>query len=97
MQVFKANNQAHRIYLPNGVQLPPIVLFRASEVDVPDDAALELTQMLKQPALGWNEFSAITEIHVVPGNHMTMMAPPQVKVLAAQLLRYLEQAPAHSD
>jgi thioesterase domain-containing protein len=95
VQVFKANNQAHRVYLPYKEQLPTIALFRAGEVDVPDDAASELTQMLKEPALGWNEFSVTREIHVVPGNHMTMMAVPHVQVLAAQLRASLEQAQAH--
>ncbi len=47
--------------------------------------------MLK-PALGWNEFSTTIEIHVVPGDHMTIMAQPHVQVLAAQLRTYLEQA-----
>jgi amino acid adenylation domain-containing protein len=92
VQVYKANNQAYRLYLPQQVQLPRIALFRAQEVDVLEDAALSLTQMLKEPALGWNEFSANVEVHVVTGNHMTMMQQPHVQVLAAQLLSCLEQA-----
>jgi len=90
VQVYKANNQAHRVYLPYQVQLPRIALFRAREVDVKEGDTEELTQMLKEPALGWNEFSSAVSIHVVPGNHMTMMAHPHVQALATQLRAYLE-------
>ncbi|WP_414624617.1 amino acid adenylation domain-containing protein [Calothrix sp. CCY 0018] len=94
VQVYKANNQAYRLYLPQQVQLPRIVLFRAREVDVLKDATEELTQILKEPALGWNEFSANVEVHVVTGNHMTMMQQPHAQELAAQLRASLEQAQA---
>ena len=97
VQVYKANNQAYRVYLPQSVQLPRIALFRAGEVDGLEDATLSLTQMLKKPAFGWNEFSAHVEVHVVTGNHMTMMQQPHVQVLATQLRASLEQAQAHSD
>ncbi|MGH2415900.1 MAG: hypothetical protein ACRDEA_19865 [Microcystaceae cyanobacterium] len=55
-----------------------------------EDVTFDSTQMLKEPALGWNEFSANVEVHVVPGNHMTMMQQPHVQVLAAQLRASLE-------
>jgi thioesterase domain-containing protein len=97
VQVFLANNQAHRVYVPSGVLPTKIALFRAQEGDIKKSDISELTQMLKEPALGWNEFSATVSIHVVPGNHMTMMAHPHVQVLAAQLRTSLEQAQAHSN
>ncbi len=96
VQVYKANWQAHGGYLPLIVKLPAIALFGAQEVNAVEDAPLELTQMLKEPTLGWNEFSTTIDIHVVTGNHMTMMAPPHVQELAAQLRASLEQAQAHS-
>ena len=94
MQVYKASLKADRAYLPSGVQQTPITFFRSSEVDVFEGDTEELTQWLKEPALGWNELSSTIDIHVVPGNHMTMMAPPHVQVLAAQLLSCLEQVQA---
>jgi thioesterase domain-containing protein len=48
--------------------------------------------MLKEPTLGWKEMSGTVDVHRVPGNHMTMMAIPQVQVLAEQLQVGLEQA-----
>jgi amino acid adenylation domain-containing protein len=94
VQVYIASMKAYRVYLPSGVQQTPITLFRASEVDVFESDTEELTQRLKEPALGWNDFSSTVDIHPVPGNHMTMMQQPHVQVLAAQLLSCLEQAQA---
>ena len=92
VQVYKESLKAYRVYVPSGVQQTPITLFRASEVDVFESDTEELTQRLKEPALGWNDFSSTVDIHVVPGNHMTMMQQPHVQALAAQLLSCLEQA-----
>ena len=96
VQVYKANYQAHRIYLPQQVLTSRIALFRASEVNLLEDAVEdeERVKMLKEPALGWNKFSTTRSIHVVPGNHMTMMHSPHVQVLAAQLRASLKQAQA---
>ncbi len=94
VQVYKASLKAYRVYLPSGVQQTPITLLRCNEVDVFEGDTEELTQRLKESALGWNEFSSTIDVHVVPGNHMTMMQQPHVQVLAAQLLSCLEQAQA---
>ena len=95
VQVFKANYQAYRVYVPSKMLTTKMALFRAQDVDVKESDISEFPQMLKEPALGWNEFSATVSIHVVPGNHMTMMAPPHVQVLAAQLRANLSLAQAH--
>ncbi|MCW6052944.1 amino acid adenylation domain-containing protein [Lyngbya sp. CCAP 1446/10] len=97
VQVYIASMKAYRIYLPSGMQQTPITLFRANELDVFESDTEELAQRLKEPALGWNDFSATIDIHVVPGNHMTMMQQPHVQVLATQLLSCLEQAQAFSS
>lgn len=94
VQVYKESMKAYRAYLPSGVQQTSITLFRASEVDVFESDTEEMTQRLKEPALGWNDFSSTINVHVVPGNHMTMMQQPHVQVLATQLLSCLEQAQA---
>lgn len=95
VQVFKANYQAYRVYVPSKMLTTKMALFRAQDVDVKKSDISEFPQMLKEPALGWNEFSTTVSIHVVPGNHMTMMAPPHVQVLAAQLRASLSLAQAH--
>ncbi len=97
VQVYKANLQAHHVYLPQQVLSLRIALFRAEEIDDFEDVALELTDMLKAPDLGWNEFSTTIDVHVVPGNHINMMQKPHVQVLAAQLRTSLEQAQAHRE
>ena len=89
VQVYKASLKAYHAYLPNGAQQTPITLFRSSAVDIFES---DTEEWLKNPALGWNEFSSTIDIHVVPGNHMTMMQQPHVQVLAAQLFSCLEQA-----
>ncbi|WP_254173999.1 amino acid adenylation domain-containing protein [Planktothrix pseudagardhii] len=94
VQVYIASLKAHRAYLPSGLQQAPITLFRSSEVDVFEGDTEELKQRRKEPALGWNEFSSTIDIHVVPGNHSTMMQQPHVQVLATQLLSCLKQTQA---
>ncbi|WP_189354298.1 type I polyketide synthase [Mesorhizobium sp. M2A.F.Ca.ET.039.01.1.1] len=42
--------------------------------------------------LGWKQFArARLEIHEVPGDHYTMVAPPHVRVLATKLKEYLNR------
>jgi amino acid adenylation domain-containing protein len=85
VQVYMASLKAHRSYLPEGVLPTRIALFRAQDIDEKEGDIEELLQMLKEPTLGWKEMSGTVDVHVVPGNHMTMMAIPHVKVLAEQL------------
>lgn len=36
--------------------------------------------------MGWNQLAAEgTEIHHIPGNHLTMLRKPHIQVLAAQI------------
>ena len=88
LQVFKAQVQMN--YLPQEVYPVPITFFRAeetlSELNLPPE-------VLEDPTIGWGKVSSLpVEVHVVPGNHVTMMISPQVQVLAAQLLSCLERA-----
>jgi amino acid adenylation domain-containing protein len=92
VQVYMASLKAHRCYLPSGMLPTRIALFRAQDIDEKEGDIEELLQMLKEPTLGWKEMSGTVDVHRVPGNHMTMMAIPQVQVLAEQLQVGLEQA-----
>jgi thioesterase domain-containing protein len=49
--------------------------------------------------LAWSEVAeGGLEVHVVPGNHITMMEPPNVEVVAAKLSKCLEKSrPSASD
>lgn len=91
VQVFEANLQASIKYLPQEAYPNRLTLLRASEVNA-EDAAL-LTDLREDPAWGWGQFSAQNiDIHVVPGDHITMMAQPHILTVAEQLGICIEQA-----
>jgi amino acid adenylation domain-containing protein len=48
--------------------------------------------MLDSELLGWNEFAADIELYPTPGNHVTFVKEPHVRVLAEQLIRCLNRA-----
>ncbi|RCJ30651.1 non-ribosomal peptide synthetase [Nostoc punctiforme NIES-2108] len=91
VQVFEANLQASIKYLPQEAYPNRLTLLRASEVNA-EDAAL-LTDLREDPAWGWGQFSAQNiDIHVVPGDHITMMAQPHILTVAEQMGICIEQA-----
>ena len=76
--VFRANVQAFRAYRFEGTApyAGQVTLFRAAEGEPP-----------VEPDFGWGRVSARpVAVHVVPGDHITLLAEPQVQALA-QLLR----------
>lgn len=61
-----------------------IVFFKASET---------LAGASFDPAMGWSEWaSGGVEVHIVPGNHATLMYEPHVEVLAKELAACLSHA-----
>lgn len=90
LQVFKANVLSNAEYVPQERHPTSISLFRASELSRVDFLPNEAFS-IKDPTWGWGELSAIPiELHIVPGNHFTMMLDPHVHVLAEQLRACLE-------
>ncbi len=79
--VFKANVRAFRSYRP-GPYPGRIVLFRpADAADAAEDEAAAA-----DPTLGWGALSPLpVEIETVPGDHISALAEPHVKTLAARL------------
>jgi amino acid adenylation domain-containing protein len=66
-----------------------ITLFKAGQ---------ELAGTSSDPALGWSEWAAGgVEVHIVPGNHATMVYTPHVKVLAEKLRSCLDQVRATEE
>jgi amino acid adenylation domain-containing protein/non-ribosomal peptide synthase protein (TIGR01720 family) len=92
VQVYMASLKAHRSYLPKQVLPTRIALLSAQDIDERKGDTEEHLQMRKEPTLGWKEMSGTVDVHMVPGNHMTMMQKPQVQALAEQLQVALEQA-----
>ncbi|HSN89312.1 MAG TPA: thioesterase domain-containing protein, partial [Thermoanaerobaculia bacterium] len=85
LAVYRANVEALRRYRPS-LYPEGITLLRASErPDLPESPVEEV--------LGWSEaVEGPIEAHTVPGNHLTLLAEPNVRELAARLRLYLEQA-----
>jgi amino acid adenylation domain-containing protein len=80
--VVEANLEARRNYHPQRYS-GRLVLMKAAEalLDAPGDETL-----------GWHRFAEQgVEVHVVPGNHHTMLGEPNVDVLVGYLRPYLEQ------
>jgi len=58
-------------------------------------AGQELAGTSSDPTLGWSQWAAAgVEVHVVPGNHATMVYKPHVEVLAEKLRACLDQVQA---
>jgi thioesterase domain-containing protein len=82
VQLLKTDFRATESYV---LHLYPsrLTLFKASE---------ELAGTSPDPTLGWSEWAAGgVEVHVVPGNHATMVYKPHVEVLAEKLKACLNQ------
>jgi amino acid adenylation domain-containing protein len=95
--VFVANSKAH--YSPCDVYPVRLALFKAgephpeydySDADDPDLSSAEST-------LGWGHLATDqVAVHVVPGNHITMMNEPNVRVLADLLGQRLRETDTRS-
>jgi amino acid adenylation domain-containing protein len=88
LRVFIANSQAR--YVPRDVRPVPLILFRAGTFHHSYDysSADDPGRTIEESTLGWGAFGE-TRVHVVPGNHITMMSQPQVAELAAKLAALL--------
>ncbi|MEH2372336.1 non-ribosomal peptide synthetase [Nostoc sp.] len=83
LRVFYANSQAVLNYVPQAYP-KGINLFRTK---VQSSIANE------DASMGWDQLIVGgTEIHHIPGNHLTMLRKPHIQVLAAQLRACIEKA-----
>jgi amino acid adenylation domain-containing protein len=83
LRVFYANSQAVLNYVPQAYP-KRINLFRTK---VQSSIAKE------DPSMGWDQLTVGgTEIHHIPGNHLTMLRKPHIQVVAAQLRACIEKA-----
>ncbi len=87
IQVYQTQCQIK--YEPQNTYSAPITLFHTK----PDREQQNLSQLSQETAWGWNQFSdREVEVCIVPGNHISMMAEPHVKVLAEKLQESLKKA-----
>ena len=85
----RSNHRAAARYVP---QTYPrrLTLFRSAEI-LPEDVGDERFKIYEDPALGWAQLSSEpVDIHVIPGNHFTLLVEPHVRALAARLKTCLE-------
>lgn len=83
LRVFYANSQAVLNYVPQAYP-KRINLFRTK---------VESSIAKEDPSLGWDQLTVGgTEIHHIPGNHLTMLRKPHIQILAAQLRACIEKA-----
>jgi amino acid adenylation domain-containing protein len=83
LRVFYANNQAVINYVPQ-VYPKRITLLRT---------AVQSSIAEQDLSMGWNQLAVEkTEIHTIPGNHLTMLRKPHIQILAAQLKACIEKA-----
>ena len=79
--IFKINADTLRRYRPGAYQ-GRITLFCGDE-EVGD----------LEPLKGWEEFATEgVDVHIVPGDHFSMIREPNVRALGAQLSKCIEQA-----
>jgi len=85
-------------YAPKPVRVPRITVLQASESRPRHAQAASGGSHPRQAgatSLGWEEFSAeAVEVRVVPGDHITMMTEPHVRVLADHVASSLGLAEA---
>jgi amino acid adenylation domain-containing protein len=87
LAVYRANARAAQRYQP-GFYPDGLTLLRAAERPA-------LPGLRGEDDLGWKRVvGGPVEIHTVPGNHLTLLAEPNVQTLAARLQLCLEQAGA---
>jgi thioesterase domain-containing protein len=83
LRIYQANNQATLSYVPQ-VYPNSITLLKTS---------VQSSKAHQDSSLGWSQLAeGRVEIHQVPGNHLTMLRKPHVKVLANQLKVCIERA-----
>jgi thioesterase domain-containing protein/acyl carrier protein len=89
LQVFKANVQAMSSYIPQ-IYRGRIVLFQATEWFA---AAQHPQGHMPDSAVGWQRLSTEPlEVRSVPGDNYTMLAEPNIQILAEQLKICLNEA-----
>lgn len=87
-QVKTANSQAWNHYVPRPYP-GKLTLLGCSETP---------TRCYRDRRLAWSEVAeGGLEVHVIPGNHLTMVEPPQVDVMAQILLHCLRAAQAEDQ
>jgi len=91
LAVQRASQRAAACYLPQAYE-GDIALMRAAS-PVIDESMPGSVEDWSKPGLGWAEISSgRVSVHIVPGDHITMLVEPNVRVLAQALQQCLDEA-----
>jgi len=95
LTVQRAHSKCMHYYQPRPYT-GEVTLFRAATVH-PYEYQDEYAAIFDDPLLGWGPFSAKpVEVHIVPGDHISMMVDPHVQTLAERLRNCLDRVQAQS-
>jgi thioesterase domain-containing protein len=98
LRVFATNSTVR--YAPQDLRPVPITLFRAAEFhsDYDFSAADDAGQTMATSSMGWSAYAqGEVAVHLVPGNHITMMSEPHAAQLARKLAHTLASIGAHQS
>jgi thioesterase domain-containing protein/acyl carrier protein len=85
VQVFKASTRNCVRYVARGTYPGPVTLLRAADIHI-EDTGIRINLRSDDETWGWNQLAEENvDVHIVPGDHVTMMAEPHVRELASQL------------
>ena len=79
LPIVYANSQAAYQYVPQPYP-NRLTLFKATE---------QPEALSQEPTLNWDALASDVRLHLVPGNHLSLLKPPHVQILAQQLGQYL--------
>jgi len=85
--VVQATHRAIVAYRPQEAPKPPLTLFRAEErMEVPQMSHEIPPIGVDDVTWGWSSMaSGPVQVHMVPGDHITMLTSPHTEVLAERL------------
>ena len=97
VDVYKANLRMHYVLAEQPIPTR-IALFRSRDAQ-PEELEGEMARETEADAtMGWEPFaSGAVDVHVIPGDHLTMMVEPHVEVLAKELGLCIQQSAQSSS
>jgi thioesterase domain-containing protein/acyl carrier protein len=99
LKVCAADSEARAHYVQQNIYPVPVTLFKA---EILSSEHLDLSdtwqEVLADSAWGWNNFSSgSVDLHLVPGDHITMMAEPYVITLAKHLRTCIDKTQTSNE
>lgn len=92
IQVFQASTRNCTRYSTQEAYPGTVVLLRANDIHI-EDTDIRINLRADDDTWGWNQLAGTSvDVHLVPGDHVTMMAEPHVGELASSLAACIRRA-----